>query len=270
MSEPVSVLQQLGFTEYKARANVALLQRSPLNGYELAKESGLPRANIYTVLQRLEERGAVVRQDTPSRARYRAVAPRELTGRIGGQIQANLARAEQALGELASPPEDRNVWNMRDYPALVEHARTLVNAAQIQLLVAISPEEAHALADFFVAAQVREVRLVTLCTAACPSECGSCRGQIYKYRVTPEQRSRWLMVVADAAEIVAGEIDDTAATRAIRTTQPLLVHLVTWYIRHSIALAAVLTDLGEQLTDLLQPETQAILRPAEFGEDTPG
>lgn len=270
MSEPVSLLQQLGFTEYEARAYVALLQRSPVNGYELAKESGVPRANIYAVLQRLEERGAAVRQDTPSGARYQAVAPKELTGRISGQVLARLERAEEVLGALASPPEEHYVWRMRDYPALVEHARALVNSAQTQLLVATSPEEAHTLADAFVAAEGRQVRMVTLCTTACPNECGSCRGQIYRYRVTPEQRRRWLLVVADAAEVVAGEIDDAAGTVAIRTTQPLLVHLVTWYVRHSIALAAVLADLGQQLTGLLQPETQAILRSVERDEDAPG
>jgi sugar-specific transcriptional regulator TrmB len=79
MADLTALLQQLGFSEYEARAYLALLQRNPLNGYELAKLSGLPRANVYAALQKLEERGAVVRLDIPSRARYAPVAPTELT-----------------------------------------------------------------------------------------------------------------------------------------------------------------------------------------------
>ena len=44
MTDVVELLQQLNFSEYEARAYIALLQHNPLNGYALAKESGIPRA----------------------------------------------------------------------------------------------------------------------------------------------------------------------------------------------------------------------------------
>src|ERR687883_305292 len=97
MAEIVELLRQLGFGDYESRAYVALLQRSPLNGYELAKASGLPRANVYAVLQKLEERGAVVRLDMPSGIRYAPVAAAELTERIASRFQDVLRAAEQAL-----------------------------------------------------------------------------------------------------------------------------------------------------------------------------
>jgi sugar-specific transcriptional regulator TrmB len=77
MADIVALLQQLGFSEYEARAYTALLQRSPLNGYELAKAAGLPRANVYAVLQKLEERNAVGRQESPTGVRY-APRPRSM------------------------------------------------------------------------------------------------------------------------------------------------------------------------------------------------
>jgi hypothetical protein len=45
MADLTGLLQQLGFSEYEARAYLALLQQNPLNGYELAKVSGLPHKN---------------------------------------------------------------------------------------------------------------------------------------------------------------------------------------------------------------------------------
>jgi hypothetical protein len=103
------------------------------------------------------------------------------------------------------------------------------------------------------------VEITTLCLAGCPQECGGCRGQIYRYQVAPEQRQRWLVVVPDRAEVLAGEIGPGEETLAVRTRQRLLVELATWYIRHSIALAVVVGDLGSRLGELLKAETRSIL-----------
>src|SRR5215211_4976590 len=137
MADVTALLQQLGFSEYEARAYLALLQRNPLNGYELAKLSGLPRANVYAVLQKLEERGAVVRLDMPSGARYAPVAPAELTQRIASRFHGTLSAAQRALEELAAPPAFTNVWSIQGYAALLEHAHALIDATGKQLLVAI-------------------------------------------------------------------------------------------------------------------------------------
>jgi hypothetical protein len=47
---------------------------------------------------------------------------------------------------------------------------------------------------------------------------------------------------------------------AVRTRQRLLVDLAGWYLRNTIALAAVVADLDARLDGLLRPETRAILR----------
>src|SRR3954467_6871650 len=90
MADVIALLQQLGFSEYESRAYLALLQRNPLNGYELAKLSRLPRANIYAVLQKLEERGAIVRLDQLNGMRYAPIAPTELTQRVATRFQQTL------------------------------------------------------------------------------------------------------------------------------------------------------------------------------------
>src|SRR5437763_1046614 len=109
MTDATALLQQLGFSEYEARAYLALLQRNPLNGYELAKVSGLPRANIYAVLQKLEERGAVVRLDMPNGTRYAPIAPTELIQRVATRFQQTLNAVQRALENLATPADPEYV-----------------------------------------------------------------------------------------------------------------------------------------------------------------
>jgi predicted transcriptional regulator len=260
MADITALLQQLGFSEYEARAYLALLQRNPLNGYELAKVSGLPRANVYAVLQKLAERGAVVRLDMPSGARYAPVAPAELTQRIGSRFQEVLRTTQQALEELARPAVAEYLWNIQGYAALIDHAHALIDATQERLLVAIGRAEASALAEPLARAEARGVAVTTLCLDECPAECGGCRGTICRSCAAVSAVQHWLVLVADNAEALAGEIglDDDAL--AVRTHQQLQVDLASWYIQHSMALAAVLSDLSRRQDQVLAPETRALLQ----------
>ncbi len=266
MDDILTVLTDLGFSDYEARAYAALLRRNPLNGYELARLSQVPRGNIYAVLERLEERSAVVRVESPDGTRYAPVSPHELLLRISGRFHQTLDTAGKMLNEIAAPIETAHVWNMGGYEVLLEHARSLIGSAEQQLQLAVWPEEARALAGEVSASAERGVAIRTLCLAGCPQECGACRGHIHRYRLLPEQPSRWLILIPDATELLAGEIRparsgerDAETTRSIRTRQRLLVDLSASYIRHSIALAAVLGDAGPHLGSLLSPHTLEVL-----------
>ncbi len=259
MRNAVDLLQQLGFGEYEAKAYTALLQRSPLNGYELAKASGIPRPNVYSVLEKLEERGAVLRVETPGGVRFRPVPPAELTQRLGSRIQTALQAAEASLSDIAQPVEHEYVWNARGYDILLDQARALIDRARERLLIALWPQEAQMLADPLRRAEQRGANVTTLCLTACVNECGGCRGHIYRYDVAAEPQQRWLVLVPDGEEVLMGEIDPTGDALAVRTRQRLTVDLAAWYIGHTIALAAVLADLDGRQDMLLAPETRGIL-----------
>lgn len=251
MDNIVDVLQRLGFGEYEARAYVALLGKSDLNGYELARASSLPRANVYSVLARLEERGAVRRLDTPSGARYSAVPPSELTGTLDRKFNRDLEAARRSLQEMSAPTEREPVWNTAGYEVLLEQARTLIETASESLLLALCPQEAEALAPSTAGAEARGVRVVTLCLEACPHDCGHCRGRTYRYRTAPEHPTRWLMIVAGGEEMLAGEISARSDATAVRTRQRLLVQMAAGYILNSIALTVVVEHLGDDLRAFL-------------------
>jgi len=260
MADITALLQQLGFSEYEARAYLALLQRNPLNGYELAKVSGLPRANVYAVLQKLEDRGAVVRLDMPSGARYAPVAPTELTQRIASRFQDVMSATQQALEELVTPAVAEYVWNIQGYAALIDHAHVLIDATQEHLLVAIGRPEARALAEPLARAEARGVVVTTLCLDECAVECGGCRGTICRSCAAISAMQHWLMLVSDSAEALTGEIGLNNDALAVRTRQQLQVDLASWYIQHSMALTAVLSDLNRSQDQVLAPETRALLQ----------
>lgn len=256
----VRLLQRLGFGDYEARAYLGLLRGGEMSGYELARASGVPRPNVYDVLPRLEEKGAVVRVDSPSGARYSAVPTSQFIPRLADRFNDDLTSAEKALLELEEVTGHDYSWNVGGYRSVIDHARTLVDEAERELVMAVWPQEARALAANLSKAQERQVSVTTLCLAGCAQECGSCQGDIHRYRLSPEEESRWLIVDIDGKEMLAGEIsnDKTHATDendrdayAMRTTHRMLVDLGSWYVRNSIALAILVSDLEERLPSLL-------------------
>jgi predicted transcriptional regulator len=262
----VEHLQQLGFSQYEAQAYVALLQKNPVNGYALAKRSGIPRANIYAVLRKLEERGAVLRVDTPDGLCYAPLAPAELISKLNREHKTSLEAAVQALSEVAAPPALEYTQNLHGLTTLLEQAANLLEASEQSLLAIFWPEEAHALAEPLRRAQERGVRVVTLCLNGCPQPCGACQGNISRYQLMPFDQTRWLVLVRDGAELLAGEIDPSRETLAVRTRQQMLVRLAAGYIQNSIALAQIVSDLGSRFDRAISPQAIAELDALQSGD----
>ncbi len=264
--EVIEQLQQLGFSQYEAQAYVTLLRENPLNGYELARASGIPRANIYTVLQKLEDAGAVMRLTMPEGNRYTPVSSDELIAKLSWRYQKTLEAASASLQQIASPAQMEAVLNIRGYPELLDQARALIERTQQHLLLSLWPHEAVALAEPVRLAQERGVQITTLCLRGCPDPCPACRGAVYRYALAPEDNTRWLVIVSDQNELLAGEIQPSREremppgdSSAVRTRQPMLVHLTGSYIQNSIALANLITHFGTRLLSELDPQSIAAL-----------
>src|SRR3990172_11793693 len=103
MEDLIRSLGELGLVETEARAYLALATRGPLSGYQVAKEFGLSRGNVYAVLKRLVEKGAA-RQTADER--YVAVALASfLDGRLA-TVDRSARLLQEKLPHLNPEPVD--------------------------------------------------------------------------------------------------------------------------------------------------------------------
>ncbi|MFA7437962.1 TrmB family transcriptional regulator [Castellaniella sp.] len=255
-------LQQLGFTEYEARAYAALVAGGEMNGYELAKKTGIPRANIYAVAARLVERGAVLPAEHAGGRRYVALAPEPLLRSLQAQHQRALQAARQAFERRGSGAESVAVLNLQGQEFLA-HARQLIDACQHRLLLALHPEAAAFLADALRMADERGVHMATLCLAACDAACGACQGVVYRRAVATETGSDRLILVADDETAVIGQVHGVGgqarASHGLTTRQPAVVQLAADFIRQQLLLATLSQALGSRIDTLMsEPDVQAL------------
>ena len=109
----LKLLRNLGFTEYEAKAYLALLQQSPSTGYAIARISGVPRSKIYEVLGNLAERGDVlVSYGEP--VQYAPKPPKELLASRRRTLEQQFAAAEKGLEDFLgkNTPTDL-IWDIR-------------------------------------------------------------------------------------------------------------------------------------------------------------
>ncbi len=104
-------IRSLGFTDYEARAYLALLTKSPATAYEVSNGSGVPRPNTYSALNALAARKAIMPVST-NPVRYVPQPPDVLFRKIAVRTSELCDSVANRLSEMTVDPGERFVWNI--------------------------------------------------------------------------------------------------------------------------------------------------------------
>jgi sugar-specific transcriptional regulator TrmB len=162
----IEQLSRLGLSQPEARAYLALLGKSPATGYEVAKNSGLSRGQVYETLGRLEAAGAVQRSLD---GKYVAVPFRELAHDKLATVRDAIKEVEQALPRL-SETRGEAALIVRGYANLLLRALEIVQGATRNVFLACFPPELDQLATELLAAKARGVDVNVLSYGDCDVE----------------------------------------------------------------------------------------------------
>jgi HTH-type transcriptional regulator, sugar sensing transcriptional regulator len=232
-------LQHLGMSGYEAKTYLALVGAGePLNGYEVAKRSGVPRSTVYETLAKLVARGAAFEvRGAGDAVDYLPLPVKALLDRLGRDYHESLAALDMMLPAIAAPPTVHLIHNLSGVASLLDRARDVVAGARRELFLSIWPEEMTALRETVVRAEQRGVAVTSIAFG----DIGDPVGRTYQHALsTPEVvmenlGCRMLTVVGDRQEAVIGGVTETGAW-GVYTDNPAVVLLAVEYIRHDIAI----------------------------------
>lgn len=135
-------LTHLGLSDYAIRTYLALLRHHPINGSQLSKRSGIPRARIYDVLRTLRKRGIVAETE---KGLFVPLPPEELVAQLRRNYENDLQRLE-ALIEAARTPTDHDfIWTVSGCARVLEKAREMIDAAREEIYIRFFSNEAEKL-----------------------------------------------------------------------------------------------------------------------------
>ncbi len=236
----LKTLQELNFTEYEAKAYLALLEESPLSGYAVALNSGVPRSKIYQVLAELTERGEIfVSLETP--ALYTPLPPKELIAKRKCKAETAFHAAEKALERYTFTAQYReNIWNITGHEAIINRVKEVIKKSTSRILLEIWAEDANELKDDLQAASMRGIEIIIVSYGNVSFDFAKVYQHDSSDQITSEYGGRWIIMSIDNREVVAGIVSLDNDSRAAWTAHPALVMPITEVIIHDLYIMEML------------------------------
>jgi sugar-specific transcriptional regulator TrmB len=135
-------LVNIGLSDYAIHTYLSLLQDHPVNGSQLSKQSGIPRARIYDILRTLKKRGFVAEA---SKGLFVPLPPDELIKQLRRNYEADLDRFEALAKEIQTPADHDFIWTVSGYQRVMDKAREMIDAAGKEIYIRLFPQEAEKL-----------------------------------------------------------------------------------------------------------------------------
>ena len=145
----LELLKDAGLSGYEGKAYLALLAAGePLNGYEVAKASGVPRSTVYETLGKLVARGAAFEvTDAATAVSYVPLPADALIGRLRRQTHETIGGLESVLPTVGKAFQARVVQHLTGHDDVINRAIDVIESAARTLWLSVWPHES----DEFVA-----------------------------------------------------------------------------------------------------------------------
>lgn len=136
-------LKSVGLTKYEALVYIALLRVEGATATEIHEISGVPRASVYPVLDRLIQKNLViVSHSTPKR--FRATPPEEGIDNLLRQIHADADAAREVLQEIyrqrvtADAGMEELIWSVYGEEKITQRLEELISHAAVSIRIVSS------------------------------------------------------------------------------------------------------------------------------------
>ncbi len=253
-AEPIEKLMKIGFSEYEAKAYIALLLKNPVTGYELAKLSGVPRSMIYEVLGKLTARGAAMSLHEEGATKYAPVPPDDLLEHLRREHEVLIVSLKEDLASISSSSNLDYVWNIEGERNILARAREMIMRADRSVYLSILPTTFPALRDALKEAIRHGTRVVVYSTAALDLPGGEVVVTPLSEEALSQAGGLGLLLVVDGEEVLIGEWITPTQARASWTRSPLFVFVAEHHLRTDLYLPRILAALGDRARELIQKE----------------
>jgi sugar-specific transcriptional regulator TrmB len=257
-SDPIAGLVRLGFSEYEAKAYVALLRESPATGYQLSKQSGVPRSMIYEVLGKLTARGAAITLRTEGSVRYAPVPAKNLLEQLQREHEDLVTSLRENLVDIGAATDLDYVWNIEGHQNVMAKAEEIIAQAVNRIYVAFLPATFEALQPGLAKAVARGVAVVVYTTAQIDLPGGRVVVSPIPEKAQERLEGLWLILVVDGEEALIGELLTQNQARASWTGSPLFVFVAEHHLRTDLYLPQVLAILGDRALEVIHEEDREL------------
>lgn len=251
--ELLQSLLKVGIPGYEAKAYLALLGAGrPLNGYEVAKVSGVPRSTVYETLDKLVRRGAAFEVRAGDQLEYVPLSAEAFLSRLQRGFNSTIHTLQRDLKRVTQPADGHLIHHLSGFDAVLDRAEDLIAGAKRSIHVSGWEERLTALRPSLHDASKRHVETWIHVLGGSGSNDVNSYFNPLSQPGTQFDRSKWgrsrigfqLLVVATDHEAIVTAGSNDKEVWGIYTDDPAVVLLGTEAIIHYIVSDTLIQNMG--------------------------
>lgn len=250
MDKLLNSLKKFGFTESETRVYVTLLKNGTGTGYEISKNSSVPRSKVYNILEMLMIKGCVVvsKQDKP--VKYAAIPVEELIGNIKHNTDTVIEDIRKELDSYNTKADSNEIWNIKGYDNIFNKCRHMISNAKKEVYIQVWGEDLSEIEDEISVIE-ENLQDVVMILYSLQHDYTSKIKNFYKHGFEEskleEMGGRWITLVVDSAEMIFGNIQNEKNAETICTKSIPIVFLAKENINHDAYCLKLIDALGDDL-----------------------
>lgn len=219
-------LMKTGLTRHESELYVALNREGEVTGYELAKITGIPRANVYQALSALADKGgARIVEGNPQK--YIAVSAEEYCTNKGREMQETLQIIRAEAPELRTAPE--GYVTISGHQNILNKMRYIIGHAAQRVYISMTADELHLVRDDLAEAIAKGLKIVIITSEGIPIP-GAIVHTIHK-------KHGQIRLIADSKEVLTGELTGSDQDVCLYSKNRPLIDLIKESLKNEILLA---------------------------------
>ncbi len=228
-------MKKLGFSEYESKAYLKLLEKYPVNGYTLSKDSGIPRSRIYDVLKSLLAKQMVFEQLEGKNKLYQPVEPEVFLKKAKSDYEdifSDIATATSEVHRKYEQSENLVVINGRRN--IIDFINHLIEGAERRIAVSIWEEDIQELLPEIRRAVERGIILRGIYLGKrSPFKTLISHRRLKRY--IAEKKQRYISIIIDGSTVLSGIVSRGEASKATWTRDEGFIEMSEDFIAHDLA-----------------------------------
>lgn len=239
-------LKNLGFTDLEAKCLHVLAESGTQTGYEIAKQLGVSRSNVYSALQKLAEKGAVLTSHGEP-THYQSVPIEEIGERVEAELQASIRYVKEHMPKQGAHRSE--YFSLEGDAKVLDRIRTELKKAKEEVLCDLWAQEAQLLKEELRKVPAQGVRLLvsTIGDASLPS--GVQQFSHKRDAMWNERKGRKFTLLIDRKLAIVGTRGGDEPTLAMLTEHPAMVELLLNSFWRDVVIHELQQDMGAKLED---------------------
>ncbi|WP_285768151.1 helix-turn-helix domain-containing protein [Peribacillus sp. SI8-4] len=255
MQDIIEKLQSLGFSQYEAKAYVSLVRQGPTSAYQVSKESGIPRARIYEILNKLQEEGVVIKEEINDSVQYSPLPVDVFLESVRSRWDNTYQSISDTLKqfEKIGPVSDNRVMTLKGEEHILSFCRTLIQKAEKRVIVSLWDK----MYDKFERELKEAAEHCSLKGIAFQVETPLSGIDVHRQTSYVDNigANKWFILSIDGSETIYGP-DSEARETAFYTDDPIHINFLENYIWHDILVNRLVKKEAANAEEWISKERQ--------------